>query len=139
MTGKGDDDEKTLTVENPLCLRDPELFALCSVHRERCLRLLLAGHAARDLHEPHLLGPRPHYDLNELKSCVQVFDVLSRPSWTQADLDILEGYSPWAFRSELFGDCAEEARHRIRKAIEDAGEEMSRLSDPELAEPCCEL
>jgi len=126
-----DDREQSLTVDNPLCLRDPPLFAACAEHRERCLRLLLAWHAACDLHEPHLLGAPPHYDVYEVKSCVQVFDVLSRPKWTQADLDILEGYSPWAFRGELFGECAEEARHRIRKAIEDAEQELERRSTTE--------
>jgi hypothetical protein len=119
-------DEREPSVANPLCLREPELFALCAEHRERCLRLLLNCHAAKDLHEPHLLGNLPHYDINELKSCVQVFDVLSRPRWTQADLDIFEGYFPCAWRGELFGDCAEEARHRIRKAFEDGQREISK-------------
>jgi hypothetical protein len=137
LLSANDEREHSLTVENPLCVRDPELFAACAEHRERCLRRLLNWHAARDLHEPHLLGDPPHYDINEMRSCVQVFDVLSRPQWTKADLDIFEGYFPWAWKGQggLFGDCAEEARHRLRKAVEDGREEMSRRSTLTMPEP----
>jgi len=76
--------------------------------------------AAADLPEPDLIGPLPHYTINQVKSCAQVFDVLGKPAWTQYDLDRFEAHSPWAYRSELFGDRTEEARHRIRQAADDA-------------------
>jgi hypothetical protein len=123
------DEPPPLTVVNPLCARDPALFSACANHRDHCISLLLRMTAADDLHASDLLGPPPHYTLNQVKSCAQVFDVLSKPGWTQYDLDRFEAYSPWAWRSELFADCADQARHRIREAAEDARAEIALLSD----------
>ncbi len=127
------DKQPQLAVANPLIARDPVLFSTCAEHRERCLDLLLAAMAATDMHEPDQMGPPPHYTLNQVKSCVQVFDVLCKPVWTQHDLDRFEAYSPWAWKGELFGDLAEEARHRIRSAVEDAQEQMTRASGAHVA------
>jgi hypothetical protein len=124
-----DESPPSLAVANPLCARDPALFTLCAEHRERCISLLLRMTAATDLHEPDLIGPPPHYSMHQVKSCAQVFDVLSKPTWTQYDLDRFEAYFPWAWRGELFGDCAEEARHRIRQAAEDAQAEIGVLRE----------
>jgi len=119
--------ESVLTVDNPFAARDPELLRLCADERERCLNLLLLMHAARDLHEPDLLGDAPRYQFEEVRACVQMFSALAKLKWNQTDLAVLEAYSRHAWRSELSADM-ECVRFQIQNAVSAADDAMARLT-----------
>jgi hypothetical protein len=115
-------------VDNPFAGTDPELLELCRQQRDQALNVLLLMHAARDLHEPELLGDMPRFELEEVRACVQLFNALSKPKWTEADLAVLEAYWRWAWKCELSGDL-ECVRHQLQHAVDAADEVMARLTN----------
>jgi hypothetical protein len=119
-----------LCVDNPLADRDLELMELCSRQREQCLNMLLLMHAARDLHEPELLGDAPSYEFEEVRACAQLFTTLAKPKWTETDLAILEAYWRWAWNSELSADL-ECVRHQLQNAVDTADRNMAKLTGRE--------
>lgn len=114
------------SMPNPLWQQDGEIGRQCAAGREHCLQLLLRWEASRDLHEPELLG-EPPCRYQELKACVQVFNVLSRHEWHETDFAVLEGYFPWAVRSKLFEEHVSDGKHRLRQIVNVAQEQWSRL------------
>lgn len=108
-------------IVNPLWQREARLLRQCAAAREHCLQVHLRHSAASDLHDPALRADQP-FSREEVHACLQVFNVLAQPTWSERDLAILEGFFPYAWRGLLFRECVPEGRQQIRRAIDEAFE-----------------
>jgi hypothetical protein len=103
---------------NPLLTREPELAERLATFRPIVQNMLLDKLAAVTLREPAFRVRECPHPLEDVKAAAQVLRVLTRDSWDQDDMTVLDACWRQAAHSALFSEEFEAERHRILNCVE---------------------
>jgi hypothetical protein len=103
---------------NPLLTREPELAERLAAFRPIVHDMLLDKLAAVTLREPAFRVRECPHPLEDVKAAAQILRVLTRDSWDQDDMTVLDACWRQATQSLLFGEEFEAERHRILSSVE---------------------
>jgi hypothetical protein len=101
---------------NLLKERNPDVFREVEDFRARFEEMLLAK--LDDVISNPRFRDRGHFlPAEDVKAIAQVLHVLTRDSWTEANLDCFDAFWWNAIRSDLFAEAFESIRFRIENAV----------------------
>jgi hypothetical protein len=117
------------SVPNPLAGRDPELARRLATFRQQVSDLLYDQLGAHALKQPAFASPQCPHAYEEVRAVALILNVLTKPSWDDNDLYLVDTFWRTAARSDLFADEFEAERVRIQQDL-DAGRKALRPNGP---------
>jgi hypothetical protein len=112
---------------NLLLSRERELADRLAAFRPAVNDMLLDKLAATMLRDPAFRVHECPHPMEDVKAVAQVLRVLTRDSWDQDDMTVLDACWRQAMHSALFAEEFEADRHRIRRCIEAARQQLFTL------------